>query len=155
MVIFSETKENTNLAEVHKVETELNLKFPAEYVDHILLHNGGVCTPDVFAFKEKGKITNSSVNKFLAIHDGKYSNLRSYINIYKTEHKRLPANILPIANDPGGNLICMSCGEKDYGCIYFWDHENEVDYNKSGDGDYSNLFLIANSFNEFIDGLKE
>ena len=39
--------------------------------------------------------------------------------------------------------------------IYFWNHEKEVDYEVAGDSDYSNLYLIAMSFDEFMEQLKE
>lgn len=50
---------------------------------------------------------------------------------------------------------CISCYKDEIGYIYFWDHENEVDYKISNDMNYSNLYLVAKSFSEFIDGLKE
>jgi hypothetical protein len=89
------------------------------------------------------------------LHDGKYDNLKSSIITFKIEEKRLPSHIIPIAHDPFGNAICLSCGEKDYGYVYFWDHENEVDYTQSTDDDYNNLYFIAKSFTEFLDGLYE
>ncbi|WP_394370020.1 SMI1/KNR4 family protein [Sphingobacterium micropteri] len=33
-----------------------------------------------------------------------------------------------MAHDPGGNLVCISCDSDDKGCIYFWNHENDLDY---------------------------
>ncbi len=101
------------------------------------------------------QITESFIDWFLAIYDGEYDNLKSYIQAYKIETKRLPSHILPIAHDPGGNLICISCKTNDEGCIYFWDHENEVDYSIQQNDDYSNLYFIANNFNEFIDNLND
>jgi hypothetical protein len=71
------------------------------------------------------------------------------------DEKRLPNHLLPIAHDPLGNLICISCSKEDFGYIYFWDHENAVDYANSTDADYSNLYIIAKSFKEFIAGLQD
>ena len=39
----------------------------------------------------------------------------------------------------------------DRGKIYFWDHEMEADEGETPN--YSNLTLIADSFDEFIEGL--
>ena len=61
--------------------------------------------------------------------------------------------MLPIAHDSQGNIICISCGKNDYGRVYFWDHEDEVDYTESRDDDYSNLYLIADDFSSFLEGL--
>ena len=143
-----------NSPEIEDVEKVAGLIFPVEYKDHLLKFNGGKCSPCELAFIENGKSTSSYIDKFLAIYSGKYDNLIDYIHIYKIDEKRLPTHILPVANDPGGNLICISCGGSDNGYVYFWDHETEVDYSNSDDADYSNLYLIAKTFNEFIDGLK-
>lgn len=155
MVAFSQTESKLNSIQIENVEKYVGLDFPIEYKDHLLKYNGGQCVPNVFRFNENGKWTESCIDWFLAIYDGEYDNLKEYIRTFKLDHKRLPTHILPIAHDPGGNLICISCDKDDEGYIYFWDHENEVDYIVSGDKDYSNLYIIANSFNELIDGLKE
>lgn len=155
MVTFSQTESQLNLNQIEEIEKYVGLKFPEEYKKHLLKYNGGRCSPNVFWFNENGKWTNSCIDWFLAIYDGEYDNLKKHIDMGKIEEKRMPSNILPIAHDPGGNLICISCSGEDRGYIYFWDHENEVDYNISDDTDYSNLYLIAKSFGEFIDGLKE
>lgn len=155
MATFSQTESQLNLTQIEEVEKYIGLNFPDEYKEHLLQNNGGQCSPNCFKFNENGTWTESCIDWFLAIYDGEYDNLKDYINTYKIEEKRLPVHILPIAHDPGGNLICISCDLEDVGCVYFWDHENEVDYNTSNDKDYSNLYLVAKSFNEFVNGLKE
>ncbi len=54
-------------------------------------------------------------------------------------------NVLPIAEDPFGNFICLSINEEDFGTIYFADHEYE-------DAESGYLFMskIASSFTEFL-----
>lgn len=155
MAIFTQTAKQLNLSQIEEIEKLVGLNFPEEYKEHLLQHNGGQCMPNIFSFTEKGKITNSCVDWFLTIYDGEYDNLKNYIDTYKSDDKRLPSHLLPIAHDPGGNLICISCGNDDSGSIYFWDHENEVDYSVMGDKDYTNLYLIAKNLHEFIDKLKE
>ncbi len=155
MVTFSQTESKLNLTQIKEIEKYVNLKFHNEYKEHLLQYNGGQCLPNVFRFNENGKWAESCIDWFLAIYDGEYDNLKKYIQIYKIEEKRLPIHILPFAHDPGGNLICISCDNEDEGSIYFWDHENEVDYNASGDNDYSNLYFVAKSFNDFINELKQ
>lgn len=155
MVTFSQTESQLNPTQIEEIEKYVGINFPGEYKNHLLKYNGGQCIPNVFKFNENGKWTESCVDWFLAIYEGEYDNLKEYIQTYKLDEKRLPTHMLPIAHDPGGNLICISCNNDDEGFIYFWDHENEVDYNLSDDRDYSNLHLIAKGFSEFIDGLKE
>ena len=155
MAIFSQTESQLNLTQIEDIEKFIGLNFPKEYKSHLLQNNGGQCSPNTFMFNESGSWTESCVDWFLAICDGEYDNLKEYIKTYKVDAKRLPIHILPIAHDPGGNLICISCGKQDEGQIYFWNHEQEVDYNLSDDTDYTNLYFVANSFNEFIVGLRD
>jgi hypothetical protein len=153
MIKFTKTKARITTSEIKQIEYLLQLSFPDQYIKHLLKYNGGKCNPSIFSFEEDGSLTQSRIHYFFAIDEGKNS-LMLNIEIFKIEEKRLPIHILPIADDPFGNLICISCGEKDYGFIYFWDHENEVDYNNSDDNDYSNLYLITKSLDEFMNSLE-
>ena len=155
MVTFYKTESQIKLDQIKEIEDYVGLKFPQEYKVHLLKYNGGKCSPNIFKFIENGKLTNSNIDWFLAIYDGVYDNLKNEIEMMKIDEKRLPVQIIPIAHDSGGNLICISCGGQDEGYIYFWDHENEVDYSISNDNDYSNLYLISEDFNSFIEGLSD
>lgn len=155
MVTFSQTESQLNLSQIEEVEKFIGLNFPMDYKTHLLQNNGGKCIPNGFEFYENGRLTSSNIDWFLAIYDGKYDNLKTYLINYKIEEKRIAEHILPIAHDPGGNLICISCDGVDKGFVYFWDHENEVSYNDTlNDNNYSNLYLVAKSFENFINGLK-
>jgi hypothetical protein len=113
-------------------------------VIHLLKYNGGQCEPNIFYFKERGKLTNSDIDWFLALYDGECDNLFNYLADYKD---KIPNHFIPVAHDSGGNLICLSCGKNDFGYVYFWDHE----YDKTGANNY---FIIAKSFNQFIESIK-
>ncbi|WP_138480587.1 SMI1/KNR4 family protein [Dyadobacter bucti] len=154
MVIFSETEAPVKIKDIADIEYLVGLKFPTEYREHILRNNGGKCHPNRFTFSENAAKSDSIVDWFLAIYDGEYDSLRTYSNIYKIQEQRLPFHILPIAHDPGGNLICISCGTRDYGYVYFWDHEKEVDNKIFADNNYFNLYLIAKNLLDFFDGLE-
>jgi len=154
MIAFSDQEKSINSDQIIEIENLIDLKLPNEYKLHLLKHNGGKCTPSQFDFIEKGKPTTSSIDWFLAIYDGEYDSLQDYINTYKLDEKRLPIHFVPIAHDAGGNLICISCGKKDYGQIFFWDHENEIDYRVTDDYKYSNIYFIAKDFNEFLNNLR-
>lgn len=149
---YSSEKELTEL-EVTLFENLIGLKIPYDYRKHLLSFNGGKCEPNIFNFLENGILTSSSISWFLALYDGEYDNIQRYYEIYKKEEKRMPSNILPIAHDDGGNLICISCNGTDEGHIFFWDHEKEVDYSLGHRDDYSNLYFIANTFTSFLEGL--
>ena len=56
----------------------------------------------------------------------------------------LPAYLLLIGDDVGGNYFCMDLREKEIGNIYFLDHEIPME---------SGLVLLASSFSDFVDRL--
>lgn len=149
IMVFSQTEHLLRYTQIEEIEKLVGLIFPKAYKDHLLKYNGGRCVPNIFSFEEDGKITESDIDWFLAIYNGEYDNLKTYIEIYKLEESRLPIRILPIAHDSGGNLICISCMGDDTGYIYFWNHEREFDFCTE------NLYLISISFQDFVDGLKK
>lgn len=151
MTIFFETENPVTKEQIKNLEEKLRFNFPFEYKHHLLKNNGGRCEPNLFSFKEKEKLSQSSLDWFLALYDGEYDNLENYFNSYKIEEKRMPDSVFPIGHDPVGNLICMDAND----CkIYFWDHEKEVDYNYFSNNDRSNLYLIAETFDLFLSNLN-
>ena len=82
------------------------------------LHNGGRPVPNQFRFKkEQGPYTDSIVDWFLAIYEGEYDNFEQYFQTYKIEDDRVPEHLVPIAHDPGGNLVCISVSGSDVGAV--------------------------------------
>jgi hypothetical protein len=152
---ISNTQPPLQISQIIELETKYSLRFPKDYIDHLLKYNGGVSDLEMFSFEENNIMTQSSLSRFLAIYEGKYNNLEDYILTMKVTEKRMPSHILPIARDEFGNLVCISCAGSDLGYIYFWNHEKEVDYNISDDTDYSNLYFIAKNLPEFLESLTE
>lgn len=106
MVVFEDTSPSATVAELDELERYAQLPFPDTYRQHLLRYNGGRCQPSVFHFVEHGQPTSSLVDWFLPTRADGWGNLRDYIETYKIDEKRLPTALLPIAHDPGGNLIC-------------------------------------------------
>jgi hypothetical protein len=152
MVTFRETEAQLVPSQIEAVEKFVGLSFPKEYKEHLLRYNGGRCSPSVFNFVENGEETSSAVDWFFSIYDGEYDNLVDYINIYKKDKERLPVRMLPIAHDSGGNLVCISCSGADEGKVFFWDHEKE-DLPGILNDEYANMYLVANSFTQFLNEL--
>ncbi len=151
IVKYFETKPKVTLDKIKEMQDLVDLNFPINYIDHLLEFNGGYCEPDIFKFKENNDETESRIHYFLGIHENEYSNMKDYFLDYKIEEKRMPDSFFPFAYDPFGNLICI---DSENGKVYFWDHEKEVDYSVSDDTDHSNLYFVADSFEEFIDSLE-
>ena len=129
-----------------EIEGDYDFNFPQQYKDFLLQFNGGRILPRNFTFGD-GNYDGSRIDRFLAVYEGAYDNFENYLRIYKVDAQRLPDNLIPIAHDDGGNLICISASGEDVGALYFWDHEYE------SDEDEENLFLIAPTFNEFLTSL--
>lgn len=73
--------------------------------------------------------------------------------MYKLDEARVPDPMVPIAHDPGGNLVCISVTGEDAGKVYFCDHEGEY-ANGQRNRTESNVHLVADSFTEFITSLS-
>lgn len=145
---MKEPKKPTSDARISEIEKELGISLPLQYRNFLLRYNGGHPIPDGFVFKE-APYGDSCVAWFLAID----SELSNFVETFECMRDRMPRELIPIADDPGGNQICIAVAGPNTGAVYFWDHEHEVD-----EGDvptYQNISLIANSFDEFIDSLHD
>jgi len=76
---------------------------------------------------------------------------------------RMPSTIIPIADDGGGNQICIGIKGGEQGKIYYWDHNNEwdeedylLDHGRPMPPEvkFQNVHLIASSFVDFISRLE-
>ena len=150
-VAIYESEKNVTSVELDELETRLHVKLPENYRAFLMMHNGGRPEPGSFSFVEgKSGRTESSVAWFFAVHPGRSESFEVNYRIFKILSMRIPLNLIPIAGDPFGNLICMSFGGDDAGFIYFWDHEKE-----RRKPDYKNCYLIAKSLEQFLDELHD
>ena len=127
---------------IEKEELKHGFQVPDEYKEFLLQQNGGHPKRCCFRFG-KGTYMDSMISNFLAIGGPGYMNLAHFVEVYSD---RLPSHVIPIADDPGGNLIVMSCEGKTRGAVYFWDHE------KTGK---QSIRRLAGSFEEFLSMLSE
>ena len=148
MEIFDGKKPPTR-EQIEQLEIRYKGKLSREYLDFLLAHNGGWPVPDGFNYidNKTGSEKHGMVDCFLGIHNEYDNNFYKYLETYK---ERMPIDLIPIANDPGGNLICLSL---ESGEIYFWDHDCEVEEGEVPD--YQNLHFIADSFGVFLNNLTE
>jgi hypothetical protein len=136
----------TSVTEIAKFEREISAQLPTDYREFLLKHNGGSPKPNSFKIADG---STSCVNWLFGL--GSVSNDHSIRKELINYHDRIPKELLPIGDDPGGNVICLSIRGKTMGHVFFWDHEEEADE----DPTWENVHLIANSFNEFLNILYE
>lgn len=130
--------------DITNFELRYEFRLPHSYRKFLLEYNGG--DPDdanVFNFADDSGETSSDVRRFLFLGEGEDS-LDAWLTAYKG---RLPANVLPIAYDQGGNPICLILGGED-APVAFWDHEQE-----SNDNNLTEFYAIAPDFETFCSDL--
>ena len=126
-------------------------QLPKEYRIFLLKYNGG--RPNLTFFNYKNTDDDGSViDCFFGIYKDDNYNLLKKTKEIGDRHTH---DSFPISSDVFGNRICLIVKGPDRGKIYLWDHETEADTDQGEVADYSNMTLIADSFNEFIDGLYE
>lgn len=135
-------------ADLAKAEAVFGTRFPESYKIFISKHNGGYPDPDGFRFADGSDA--STVDKFLSIGKANHSNLLTYLKTYRG---RVADGFLPIAHDPGGNLVVIGVADPYMDRIYFWDHEFEAEDGQTAN--MSNMHLIAENLTTFLDGLFE
>jgi hypothetical protein len=123
----------------------------------MLNNNGGEPVEDcIFDFYDNviEKNNASLIRSFFRIYESKpekrvYDDLEEICETMRRE-EIISNKTLPIADDLGGNVICISLHEEDYGTVYFANHEFE-------DTETGYLFMskISSSFTEFINQLYD
>ena len=140
---------------IAKIECELGIKLPEDYKSFILQNNGGTPKKDLLFdfFDEVQECENTSViqNLFSLYVDNSNPayNVKVIYDIMVND-EAIPADMVPIGDNPGGNVISISLNKDDYGVVYFLNHEFE-----DLDTGYLVKSKIANSFKAFMDSLYE
>jgi cell wall assembly regulator SMI1 len=134
---------------IAEVERLIGVELPTQYKSFLLKHNGGAPVPDRFPYRREGKKPQAGmVAWFLAIYDGKHENLVRNIKAFQG---RIPVDTLPIARDPGGNLILLGLRPPLQGKVFFWTKELESDDGTPTEPEL--LYHVADSFEEFLTSL--
>ena len=117
------------------VETELKIKFPQDFVTNIKKYDGGYPKPNKITVEGQEEVLNNLVS-FLEEDTSFILDIISDIENFRD------SNLVPIAEDPFGNLFCYSFRENAYE-IVFWSHEE------------SYVKYVCNNFEELIAMLHE
>ena len=152
-VILSSTGKDLTMEDITNLEKTLKLTFPDDYRSFLLKNNGGEPDRTLYKFNENGRESEDIIHFFIGIvPDKDYSDLEYQANYFHSQD-RIPKRLIPIACDPGGNLILMGVKGPQRNKVYFWDHETE--YEEGQIAGYRNVYLIANTFTEFLEMLEK
>ncbi|MBC2328034.1 SMI1/KNR4 family protein [Listeria booriae] len=140
--IESSNKKATSVA-IEDFEQRYNLKLAEDYKKFLLDFNGGYADPNVFKIsEEQGK---SALNTLYGLGiDDEYDELAS---VYESLDGIIPSGFISIADDSGGNQICLGVDDDYFGKIFVWMHDMEIEE------DMDNMFLLAADFKLFLDNL--
>lgn len=132
-----------SVLDLSRVESILKRSLPEDLRTWLLKHNGAIPKPSELRLAN-GRMLD--INSFISFSgNDKKENVFSLLDIY---HDRLPAGLLPIAEDGIGNYVCLSYAEDIKAPrVVFWDHE-EADPNLA-------IVPIASSFSDLIKRLEE
>ena len=92
------------------------LEFPKAFVDYLQAHNDAQLEENILDLGDN----ECCIRYFYGTSLESYSDIRM---IYEAYQRRMPNELVPIADPDFGNQICMSLDKAAYGKIYFWDHE--------------------------------
>ena len=140
-------------ADITKTEEKLSITLPDDFVSHYLQFNGGIPEKswwdgdedfepiEVAAFKPF--VYNSQTNNALgSLIDGCY--------ISMVDREVIPKNLLPFANDWGGNFFCLDLDN--YSIVYFATDSFDEDLTMQENHTKLQRYL-TNSFANFVNGL--
>jgi hypothetical protein len=123
-------------------EKKYELIFPDYLKEFFLLYNGAGTEEYRYL-----KGPSYSVNSFLPLYSDINASLDLILPAVRDPEEGIGRNdLVPFATDPGGRPFYVSTGESDYGSVY---------YDVWGLAEKEPLRKIADSFEEFIDGLQK
>jgi cell wall assembly regulator SMI1 len=150
VIEFREPRPPVSAEELNAAElrlAELGRHLPPSYKAFLEEHDGGQPVRDSFSFQQDNQDQDDLVRTFFGIAPSASGDL---VEIATAMWTRVPAGMLPIAEDPFGNLVVLNGRDGRDGPVLFWDHEYESD-----PPDEANLYEIAPDLQTFVDGLIE
>ncbi|MFO1041860.1 MAG: SMI1/KNR4 family protein [Planctomycetaceae bacterium] len=104
-------------------ELLLGVKFPTDYRDCLRTNHCGYPSPSEFVVPVEGRPFRSSLGTLLTIDPrAEYFNIFNYLPPMANEH-HLPPTIIPIAQDGGGDFVCLDYRQSSIPTIVYWHHE--------------------------------
>ncbi|MGV2962607.1 SMI1/KNR4 family protein [Paenibacillus sp. AGC30] len=145
MATIYNTNKEIELKNIEEFEAKYDVVLPVQYRDFLLEYNGGNVKPNVFKISDDEGETALNTLYGLDINES-YDELSS---VFDSLYGEIPNEFISIGDDSGGNQICLGTSEEYAGKIYIFLHDIEPTEKMS------NMFLISDSFDSFLDSLYE
>ena len=138
-----------------RAETEIGVPLPEPYKQFLQQFNGGRPEPARFRIEWREqpfakRFPYDGVHVLFGFQDGSPSDFLRNLQDYRA---RIPEDTVPIGCDPGGNLLLLGLTGPNAGKVFLWVQDYEVEEGETPD--YSNVGLIAPSFDEFLRSLYD
>lgn len=145
---------------VEEVAKKLHVRFPSDYIECAMANHGGHVSPHLFLAEGKERVFGTLLS--YVQEDSEY-----IVEVFHDYKETLPAQVIPIAFDPAGNLLCFDYkNHEDHPIIVFWEHENAAEKKmlmheegltaeQTEERARENIFYVADSFTEFLEKLYE
>lgn len=141
------------IIEVEKIEETIGLTLPIEYKE--FLHKFGTLNfnDTEVAFYPANTVDEEplTIVNFYGLNGDNYD-LKLIINRYTD---RIPNDLIPIAECPGGDQLCIGVNNKAFGKIYYWNHNKEKLQVNTIEEMWEPVTLIYNSFFDLIMSSQE
>lgn len=134
---FLYSQQKLSILELEEFEQKFKIKLPQGYKNFILQYNGGQPKPNMsFGIR---------VHMFQSIkyYETFNNTVEDTIEMLQILEQVLPEHLFPFAHDEGGNQLCISLSEDDYGSVYMC----YFDY-----GEPIPIHYLCSSFEEFMNG---
>ncbi|MCM2604220.1 SMI1/KNR4 family protein [Rossellomorea marisflavi] len=128
--------------EILSLEEKYQIDFPKDYISYLKEYGNDYLDPSYKCIPEE---TPPDFNKFEFELDsifGLHPDVNNLIEQIKSYQGIIPEHVFPIADLPGGDLVCM---DKKTGSVYFWFHDREG----------NKMSKVFDSFREFILGFTK
>jgi cell wall assembly regulator SMI1 len=123
---------------IAQLEARIGHALPDDYRAYLLGQDGGRLDSN-----------DGAVNTVFGLGD--VPDWASMWAVLDTYRGRVPAWLLPVADDEYGNLYAISLRPGDFGSVWFWDHEEEADEGEPPSEE--NLTWKSGSWVGFLQGL--
>lgn len=147
-------------ARVKEIGAQLGFYLPQDYIECVKVNGGASVLPEEFNVEGVERCFGS-----LFSFDEQSS--QYIVKKYELYNSSLPRDILPIATDPAGNLLCFDYkDQQEKPVVVFWEHENALEketlmYNEGLTDEQveecarENLLYVAATFTAFLDKLHD
>jgi SMI1 / KNR4 family (SUKH-1) len=138
----------TTLESIARFEKNKRIKFPQSYRDFLVATNGGI--PDTKYYPIEGMQFNPTGGIQLFFGLDKKIQQYSLEETYDLYVGGFPHGIVPIADDGGGNYVCLDL-RNSADRVAYWDKRH---FWGTGEWRETDLYHVADNFTAFVKELK-